>query len=101
MTVRTAAIDRYVVDTLLRDVVGHDHRPSAFLVYLYLATRHEHPRGRGAVQLSHAELARAVGLSRSAVQAAVRHLKRRRLIRIERDSPTATPRYDVLTPWRR
>lgn len=94
-------IDRYVVDTLLRDVVGHDHRPSAFLVYLYLATRHEHPRGRAPVRRSHAELARAVGLSKSAVQAAVRHLRRRRLIRIERASPTATPRYEVLSPWRR
>ncbi|MGH7524400.1 MAG: helix-turn-helix domain-containing protein [Gemmatimonadales bacterium] len=101
MTVRTTAIDRYVVDTLLRDVVGHDHRPSAFLVYLYLATRHDHPRGRPPVQLSHAELARAVGISRSAVQGAIGHLKRRRLIRIERESPTATPRYEVLSPWRR
>jgi len=30
------AIDPYVTETLLRDLVGHDHRPSAFLVYLYL-----------------------------------------------------------------
>ena len=101
MPVRTVAIDRYVVDTLLRDVVGHDHRPSAFLVYLYLATRHDHPRARGTVQLSHAELARSVGLSKSSVQGAIGHLKRRRLIRIERESPTATPRYDVLSPWKR
>ncbi|MCA1611965.1 MAG: hypothetical protein LC780_14150 [Acidobacteria bacterium] len=34
-----------------------------------------------------------------AVQDAVRHLTRRRLIAVERDSPTATPRYAVLRPW--
>ena len=29
-------VDDYVLDTLMRDLVGHDRRPSAFLVYLYL-----------------------------------------------------------------
>ena len=27
-------LDRYVVDVLLRDLVGHDHSPAAFIVYL-------------------------------------------------------------------
>ena len=100
VTSRTVAIDRYMVDTLLRDLVGHDRRASAFLVYLYLATRHESPRGRG-VRLSYSELARSVGLSKSAVQGAVRHLRRRRLLRIEHEAPTATPRYEVLSSWKR
>jgi hypothetical protein len=29
-------VDVYVLDVLLRDLVGHDKRPAAFLVYLYL-----------------------------------------------------------------
>ncbi len=32
----TVAIDAYILDALMRDLVGHDRRPSAFLVYLYL-----------------------------------------------------------------
>ena len=30
-------IDDYVCDVLMRDLVGHDHQPTAFLVYLYLS----------------------------------------------------------------
>ena len=36
-------LDDYVVEVLMRDLVGHDHIPSAFLVYLHLwaeAERH-------------------------------------------------------------
>jgi hypothetical protein len=33
----TIQIDRYVVETLLPDLVGHDRRASAFLVYLIIA----------------------------------------------------------------
>jgi hypothetical protein len=32
----TVEVDAYVIDTLLPDLVGHDRRPSAFLVYLHL-----------------------------------------------------------------
>jgi len=28
-------LDNYVVDVLMPDLVGHDRRPAAFLVYLY------------------------------------------------------------------
>ena len=34
MNVHRYTIDPYVIDTLMADLVGHDHRPSAFLVYL-------------------------------------------------------------------
>ena len=92
-------LDAYVVDTLMRDLVRHDHQPSAFLVYLLLGQRTRGAR-RGR-PLSHQEMADASGLSKSAVQAAIRTLTRRRLIKATRDSPTAVPAYSVLRPWRR
>jgi hypothetical protein len=30
----TLVIDPYVLDTLMRDLVGHDRRPASYLVYL-------------------------------------------------------------------
>lgn len=100
MSTATVAVDRYVVDTLLRDLVGHDHRASTFLVYLHLATRPASGRQRH-VSASYADLAHFTGLSKSAVQAAVRHLRRRRLVRVDHAAPTATPVYEVLKPWKR
>jgi hypothetical protein len=46
-------------------------------------------------------MAVATGLSKSAVQAAMRTLARRRLIRGVRASVTAVPAYTVLRPWER
>jgi DNA-binding MarR family transcriptional regulator len=92
------SLDSYVVDTLMPDLVLHDHQPSAFLVYLYLWRR---AGGRSGVGASHREVADATGLSKSAVQGAMRTLARRRLIRVTRESPTAVPHYAVLKPWRR
>jgi CRP-like cAMP-binding protein len=100
VTNKKVSIDRYVVDTLLRDLVGHDRKPSSFLIYLHLATRVPSGRERR-VAASHADLANATGLSKSAVQAAIRNLRRRRMVRMERATPTATPVYEVLAPWRR
>ena len=42
----------------------------------------------------------AIGLSKSAVQAAVRILARRRLIASRRATATTTPEYSVQRPWR-
>ena len=92
-------LDAYVLDTLMRDLVRHDHQPSAFLVYLQLWRRSTGPQA--ARRVSHQEMADASGLSKSAVQAAIRTLARRRLIRATRDAPTAVPAYTVLRPWRR
>ena len=92
-------IDSYVVDTLMPDLVLHDHQPSAFLVYLQLWYRSRNASAR--VRLSHQDMAQATGLSKSAVQAAIRTLTRRRLIRATRESSTAVPEYVVLRPWRR
>ena len=90
-------LDRYVIDTLMRDLVGHDRRASSFLVYLCL-TAADHA-GRAA--LSHAQLAERTGLSRRAVQDAIGHLRRRGLITIDRGGPTDIATYQPLMPWRR
>src|SRR6266536_2717405 len=72
-------VDAYVMETLMPDLVMHDHRPSAFLVYLHLWYR---AAGRRAgVRASHADIVNATGLSKSSVQGAIRALTRRRLIR--------------------
>ena len=91
------AVDRYVIDTLMADLVGHDHRPSAFLVYLaILATATD---GRAA--LSYADLAERTGLSKRTTQQAVAALRNRSLIAVARRGPTDTPEYRPLFPWRR
>ena len=90
-------LDAYVLDALMRDLVGHDHRASAFLVYLVLAAASQ----EGAPRLSHAQLAERTGLSKRGVQDAVLHLVDRNLLRVTRRSATEVPRYEPLTPWRR
>ena len=93
-------IDRYVVETLMPDLVGHDRRPSAFIVYLALWHRSDGPRER-AVEASLRELAESTGLSKRAVQSAIAKLVRRKLLAVERSSSTAVPSYRVLRPWAR
>jgi DNA-binding MarR family transcriptional regulator len=94
------ALDDYIFEVLLRDLVGHDHAPSAFLIYLKLWHACGGPGRKGAA-LSLKTLADDTGLSKSSVQAAVRHLKRRLLISSQQNSPTAIPVYKVHAPWRR
>jgi CRP-like cAMP-binding protein len=92
-------LDAYVLDTLMRDLVGHDRRPSAFLVYLYLWRRGA--GGRGAVAVSLRDIAEGTGLSKRSVQDAIGWLARRRLIDVRRETITALPRYTVRRPWQR
>ena len=80
-------LDDYVVDVLMRDLVGHDRRPAAFLIYLWLTS--EQARRQGAVQVSHQELAESVGLSKSSAQAAVSWLVRRKLLTSSKENATA------------
>ncbi|HTU82582.1 MAG TPA: hypothetical protein VMF61_10660 [Candidatus Acidoferrales bacterium] len=94
--VTKASIDRYVVDVLVRDLVGHDGRPAAYILYLYVLTR---PQRR--VQLSLASLASGTGLSKRAVQLSVAWLEDRSLLEVVRTGPTAIPTYRALRPWRR
>jgi hypothetical protein len=91
-------LDGYVVDTLMADLVGHDRQPSAFLVYLFL-WRHTHGSGRPAAQVSLLDLAMGTGLSKRAVQEALRWLAKRRLLSLQRESITAVPVYTVRRPW--
>ena len=97
MDAKSYAVDRYVLDALMRDLVGHDRRPSAYLVYLALTAI----AGEGRAFVSHAQLAEQTGLSKRSAQAAVRHLANRGLLVIGRGRPTDVPRYEPLRPWRR
>ena len=93
-------IDEYVLDTLMADLVGHDRQPSAFLVYLFL-WRRTHGAGDDTAQVSLFDLATGTGLSKRAVQEALRWLSRRRLVSIQREGITAVPVYTVRRPWLR
>ncbi|MDB4889977.1 MAG: hypothetical protein JWL61_1832 [Gemmatimonadetes bacterium] len=93
-------LDRYVIETLMPDLVGHDRRPAAFLVYLALWVRSTGNRAR-TVSISLRDLSEATGLSKRAVQGAVGRLAKRKLIDVKRSSATAVPEYTVLTPWKR
>jgi DNA-binding MarR family transcriptional regulator len=95
----TLPLDDYVVDVLLRDLVGHDRQPAAYLVYLYLYSQAARVRWRP-VETSLRMLAEATGLSKSAVQTALAHLRRRELIDTQSDHLTSTPRHRVLRHWR-
>ena len=94
------AVDDYVLDVLLPDLVGHDKSPAGFLVYLILWTllfRSE----RRSIAVSLQQLAAHTGLSKSAVQVAIRLLRRRGLIKVTRPSPTAVPHYELVRHWLR
>jgi hypothetical protein len=91
-------IDDYVLDTLLPDLAGHDHSPAAFLTYLVLWTRLYRSEQRS-VAVSLQQLAELTGLSKSAVQGAVRLLRRRCLIRATKESATAVPQYELIRHW--
>jgi hypothetical protein len=93
-------LDPYILDSLMPDLVGHDRQPSAFLVYLYLY-RHAQGRVARAATASLQQIASDTGLSKSAVQQAIRTLKRRRLVHSRQASPTSAPEYVVATPWMR
>lgn len=90
-------IDTYVLDTLMRDLVGHDRRASAYLVYLAILSS----GGGKPVALSHQQLADRVGLSKRVVQDAVAHLASRGLLVIARRGRTEPALVEPLTPWRR
>jgi len=94
------AFDRYVFEGLMPDVVGHDRRPVAFIVYLHLY-RLASQQAHWTVRASHQTIADATGLSRSTVQSALGHLQTRQLIVSSREHPTAVPMHKVMQPWTR
>ena len=92
-------LDDYILDTLLRDLTGHDRKPAAFLVYLWLTG--EQSRRKTAVSISYQELAENTGLSRSSTQSSIRWLVHRKLLTFTKANATAIPCYTVQFPWRR
>jgi DNA-binding transcriptional MocR family regulator len=97
---QTIPIDDYVLDVLMRDVVGHDRQPAAYLVYVYLYGQAVRKKWKP-ILASLRTLAEATGLSKSAVQTALQLLRRRQLIETTSDRSTATPEHRVRRPWKK
>jgi len=93
-------LDGYIVDVLMRDLIGHDRMPSAFVTYLWL-WRNTKGRRRMMIGASLQTIATETGLSKSSVQNAVRALTARGLIRLRRSGPAEAPFYEVMEPWKR
>ena len=96
--VRKAPLDDYIVETLMPDLIGHDRAPSSFIVFVKLWQDSGGPGRR--LQVSLSTLAVETGLSKSSVQAAIRHLRKRGYVATRRSSETAVPVHTVLAPWR-
>jgi DNA-binding transcriptional regulator YhcF (GntR family) len=97
---QTIPIDDYVLDVLMRDIVGHDRQPAAYLVYLHLYSQAARQKWKP-VAASLRILAEATGLSKSAVQTAVDLLRRRELINTTSAHATAVSKHRVRRHWRR
>jgi predicted regulator of amino acid metabolism with ACT domain len=94
-------LDDYVIDVLMRDLVGHDRRAVSFLVYLWFASEQGKEQRKGnPVEASYRQIAESIGVSKSSVQSAVAWLIKRKLLASTKKTVTATPCYKVLTPWR-
>lgn len=91
-------LDAYVVDVLMPDLVGHDRRPAAFIVYLFLLRQAVISR-RDTVSVSLQTIATKTGLSKSTVQGALRHLRRRHLVDPTVAATVTNPVRHVLRPW--
>ena len=96
---QTIPIDDYVLDVLMRDLIGHDQQPAAYLVYLYLYGQAARKKWKPVVA-SLRTLADGTGLSKSAIQIALATLRGRKLIVTTRNHATATSRHRVLCHWR-
>jgi DNA-binding transcriptional MocR family regulator len=96
----TIPVDDYIVDVLMRDIVGHDRQPAAYLVYLYLYGQAARSKWKP-VAASLRTLAEATGLSKSAVQTALENLRQRELIVTANAHATAVPCHRVLRHWRK
>jgi hypothetical protein len=91
-------LDHYVIDVLMPDLVGHDRRPATFIVYLFFLRVAATSR-RDSVSLSLQTIATKTGLSKSTVQDAIRHLRRRRLLDPSVTATVTDPKRRVLRPW--
>jgi hypothetical protein len=98
--INTVCFDPYLFETLMADLIGHDKSPTSFVIYIHLWSR-TLSEGLKSVRASHQRIADDTGVSKSGVQAALRHLNRRKLVRSVRETQTATPEHFVLRPWKR
>lgn len=92
-------VDTYVFDALMPDLVGHDRRPAALLVYLYLWRK-----TRGGVRSAVTSLSLmtdATGLSKRSVQTGLAHLVRRDLVSLRRSSATSATTVTLRCHWRK
>jgi hypothetical protein len=96
-TATTVELDHYVIDTLMRDLVGHDRSPSAFIVYLAIHAA----AAQGRALFSYQAMADVTGLSKRSCQNAVARLHRRGLVEITRKGGTDAAEYRPLRPWDR
>ncbi len=97
---QTIPVDDYVLDILMRDIVGDDRQPAAYLVYLWLYGEAARTRWKP-VAASLRVISDATGVSKSAVQTALDLLRRRELIETASEHATATREHRVLRHWRR
>jgi len=88
-----------VLDALLPDLVGHDRRPAALVVYLYLWRKTRGGARPAVVSLS--MMADGTGLAKRSAQLALQHLVRRDLVRARRASATAAPTLSLQCHWRK
>ena len=100
MSDKAISVDPYVLTSLMSDLVGHDRSASSYVLYLAL-WQLAGASPRKAVTISLRDLAACTGLSKSAVQRAVSHLRRRGLISTAQENPTSPPKYTVQSPWLR
>ncbi len=91
-------LDAYVLDSLMPDLVGHDRRPSAMLVFLYLWRRTR--GGARPTVVSLRMIADGTGLAKRSVQTALDHLRRRDLIGVRRPNATAASSLTLRCHWR-
>ena len=97
---QTIPIDDYVVDVLMRDIVGHDQQPAAFLVYLYLYGQAARKKWK-LVAASLRMLADATGLSKSAVQIALANLPLMEYFSFRQSIEPRRPREESILTHRR
>jgi Helix-turn-helix domain len=90
--------DAYVIDVLMPDLAGHDRRPATFIVYLLLLRMAAKGR-RDDVAISLQAIATRTGLSKSTVQSALRHLRRRRLLDPAVAVSVTAPIRRIRRPW--
>lgn len=95
---RSVSVDGYIFDTLMRDLVGHNKKASAFITHLFLWSR-TWGRNAASTRISLQQLAEETGLSKSAVQSAIRVLTHRELLSVKRHGPTAIPEYFLHRRW--